>query len=188
MKTMLLLFSILLFRTATAKSETALPQPILKSTCLLSGSKKDRLVNIYGDDTTVVPKKSVRVQNTAKIQYGVASFYHSKFEGRKTSSGQPYDGNKYTAAHNGLPLGTWVKVTNIRNKRSVYVKINDRLHHRNTRLIDLSKIAAKDLGYIGRGLTKVKVEVLGKKKPAKAKIGVEKKPASTGAAIQKKSS
>lgn len=187
MKTMLLLCSIFLFRTATAGTETALPQPILKSTGLLSGSINDRLTSPYADDTSVVPKKSVRVQNTQKIQYGVASFYHSKFEGRKTSSGQPYDGNKYTAAHNGLPLGTWVKVTNIRNKRSVYVKINDRMHHRNTRLIDLSKIAAKDLGYIGRGLTKVKVEVLGKKKPAKAKIGVEKKPASTGAAIQKKS-
>ena len=61
------------------------------------------------------------------------------------------------------------------------------MHHRNTRLIDLSKIAAKDLGYIGRGLTKVKVEVLGKKKPEKAKIGVEKKPAANGVSIQKKS-
>jgi rare lipoprotein A len=188
MKTMLLFCSIMLFRTATAEPENALSPSIHKSNGLLFGAINDRFSSTYADDTTVVPKNAVRVQNTQKIQYGVASFYHSKFEGRKTSSGQPYDGNKYTAAHNGLPLGTWVKVTNIRNKKSVYVKINDRMHHRNTRLIDLSKIAAKDLGYIGRGLTKVKVEVLGKKKPAKAKIGVEKKPATTGAAIQKKSS
>lgn len=181
MKTMLLLCTILLFRTATGASGNSNDVPS-------SENYSSHYTCNFSIDTTVVPKKAVRVQNTTKIQYGVASFYHSKFEGRKTSSGQPYDGNKYTAAHNGLPLGTWVKVTNIRNKRSVYVKINDRMHHRNTRLIDLSKIAAKDLGYIGRGLTKVKVEVLGKKKPAKAKIGVEKKPAATGAAIKKKSS
>ena len=65
-----------------------------------------------------------------------------------------------TAAHNKLPLGTRIKVTNLRNKRSVVVKVNDRLHHRNTRLVDLSKAAAAKLGYIGRGITRVRVEVL----------------------------
>ena len=65
-----------------------------------------------------------------------------------------------TAAHNWLPFGTYVRVTNLRNKRSAIVRINDRLHHRNTRLIDLSRAAAAKLGYIARGLTRVKVEVL----------------------------
>jgi rare lipoprotein A len=113
--------------------------------------------------------KAKRNKNTGKIQYGTASYYHSKFEGRKTSSGQLYDGSKYTAAHNGLPLNTWIKVTNLRNKRSVIVKVNDRLHHKNDRIVDLSRVAAQDLGYLGRGLTRVKVEVLGKKKPAAPK-------------------
>jgi rare lipoprotein A len=71
-----------------------------------------------------------------------------------------------TAAHNTLPLGTWIRVTNLHNKKIVVVRINDRLHHRNPRLVDLSKSAAKKLGYTGQGLTRVKVEVLGRKQPS----------------------
>jgi len=70
-----------------------------------------------------------------------------------------------TAACNVLPLGTWIRVTNLRNKKSVIVKINDRLHTRMKRIVDLSKKAADKLDYIKSGLTRVKVEVLGKKKP-----------------------
>jgi rare lipoprotein A len=109
-----------------------------------------------------------RKASTAKIQYGTASYYSNKFNGRKTANGELYDSKKLTAAHNGLPLGTWVKVTNQSNQRSVIVKINDRLHYKNPRLIDLSGAAAKQLGYTGHGLAKVKVEVLGKKMPVKA--------------------
>jgi rare lipoprotein A len=94
------------------------------------------------------------------IDTGVASYYHSKFQGRITASGDLYDQNKMTVAHNRLPMGTMIKVTNLRNKRSVIVKVNDRLHHRNKRLVDLSRAAAIKLGYIGRGITRVKVEVL----------------------------
>lgn len=94
------------------------------------------------------------------IDTGVASYYHSKFQGRLTASGEKYDQEKMTAAHNRLPLGTRIKVTNLRNKRSVIVRVNDRLHHRNTRLVDLSRAAAVKLGYIGRGITRVRVEVL----------------------------
>ena len=94
------------------------------------------------------------------IDTGVASYYHAKFQGRITASGELYDQNKMTAAHNRLPMGTKIKVTNLRNKRSVVVKVNDRLHHRNKRLVDLSRAAAVKLGYIGRGITRVKVEVL----------------------------
>jgi rare lipoprotein A len=70
-----------------------------------------------------------------------------------------------TAAHNTLPLGTWIKVTNLSNKKSVVVKVNDRLHPKNPRLVDLSRAAAKQLGYISKGITKVKVDVLGKNPP-----------------------
>lgn len=95
-----------------------------------------------------------------RLQTGVASYYHSKFHGRLTASGEKYDQTKLTAAHNRLPMGTRIKVTNLRNGRSVTVKVNDRLHHRNTRLVDLSKAAAAKLGFVGRGLTRVRVEVL----------------------------
>lgn len=96
----------------------------------------------------------------AEVETGVASYYHSKFQGRVTASGEAYDEQKMTAAHNRLPLGTRIKVTNLRNRRSVIVRVNDRLHHRNQRLVDLSRAAAAKLGYIGRGITRVKVEVL----------------------------
>lgn len=96
----------------------------------------------------------------ALVDTGVASYYHSKFQGRITASGELYDQEKLTAAHNRLPLGTMIRVTNLRNKRTVIVKVNDRLHHRNPRLVDLSRAAAVKLGYIGRGITRVKVEVL----------------------------
>ena len=101
-------------------------------------------------------------QNKAGVQYGIASYYANKFQGRPTASGEPYDKNKMTCAHNSLPMGTWIRVTSLRNKRSVVVKVTDRLHHRNKRLVDLSRVAAAKLGYLKRGLTRVKVEIADK--------------------------
>jgi len=110
---------------------------------------------------------SQRVQISSKdipdALYGTASYYANKFEGRLTANGEVFSQQKMTAACNVLPLGTWVKVTNLYNGRTVIVKVNDRLHYKNKRLVDLSKIAAKKMGYMGGGLTKVKVEPLGKK-------------------------
>lgn len=103
----------------------------------------------------------------AAVQYGTASFYADKFVGKKTANGDIFSQDKMTAAHNTLPLGTWIRVTNLRNKKSVVVRVNDRLHHRNPRLVDLSKSAAKKLAYTGEGLTRVKVEVLGSKQPTR---------------------
>jgi rare lipoprotein A len=104
-------------------------------------------------------------RKVASTQTGVGSFYHNKFEGRLTATGDTFRQAKLTAASNTFPLGCWVRVTNLRNKKSVVVKINDRMHHANPRLIDLSRSAAKKLGYTGHGLTKVKVIYLGKKRP-----------------------
>jgi rare lipoprotein A len=95
-----------------------------------------------------------------KILYGLASYYGKGFHGKKTASGEIFNENKLTAACNVLPLGTWVQVTNLKNKKVVVVKITDRLHVRMRRIADLSKAAAKKLGYIKQGLTRVKIEVL----------------------------
>jgi rare lipoprotein A len=114
-----------------------------------------------GMDSTL--RKSASTSNT---QYGIASFYSSRFQGKPTASGELFDQEKMTCAHNALPLGTWLKVTNLRNNRSVYVRVNDRLNYRNHRLIDLTKSAASKLGYVKRGLARVKVTVLGKKRPS----------------------
>jgi rare lipoprotein A len=118
--------------------------------------------------TSVSAQDSSKLSNSKKvkktaIQYGIASFYSNSFQGKKTSSGEIFSQKKLTAAHNTLPLGTYIRVTNLKNGKTVVVKVNDRLHHRNKRLVDLSYAAAQKLGYVKSGLTRVKVEVLGKK-------------------------
>jgi rare lipoprotein A len=102
-----------------------------------------------------------------RIFYGQASFYANKFHGRKTASGEIFDQKKMTCACNVLPLGTWIKVTNLRNGRTVVVKTNDRLHPKMKRIVDLTRAAATQLGFISSGLTRVKIEVIGKKAPKK---------------------
>jgi rare lipoprotein A len=104
-------------------------------------------------------------RNVPITQFGVASFYADKFEGRPTCTDEIFTQKKLTAACNTLPLNCWIKVTNLGNNKSVMVRINDRMHPANPRLIDMSKSAAVALGYTGHGLTKVKIQYLGKKKP-----------------------
>jgi len=99
-------------------------------------------------------------QKTTSPSTGIASYYAEKFHGRKTASGEIFDNTAMTAAHNTLPLGTFIKVTNIRNNRWVIVKVTDRLHAANRRVVDLTQAAAKKLGFIHWGLTRVKVEVV----------------------------
>ena len=114
----------------------------------------------------VIPVKktiSLQTKNGIKTLYGKASFYSPKFEGKKTASGQIFNHKKFTAACNTLPLGTFIKVTNLKNGKTVIVQTNDRLHVKTKRLIDLSLAGAKRLGFVASGLTKVKVEVLGGK-------------------------
>jgi rare lipoprotein A len=110
-------------------------------------------------------KKPKREVSNKKIHYGTASFYANKFEGRKTANGEIFSQKKLSAASNILPLNQWVRVTNMRNSLSVVLRITDRMHKNNRRLIDLSRAAAKKLKYTGYGLAHVKVEVLGKKPP-----------------------
>lgn len=98
------------------------------------------------------------VKNAAR--YGVASYYADKFKGRETTSGELYLPDKYTAACNVIPLNTWIRVTNLTNNKSVLVKINDRMHPKNKRLVDLSKIAAKKINLMSYGIIKVKLEIL----------------------------
>ncbi len=94
------------------------------------------------------------------IKKGIASFYHDKFEGRKTATGEVFDNDKFTAASNTLKLGSFVKVTNLSNGEVVYVKVNDRMNKGNQRLIDLASIAAKKLEFQKKGVASVKVEVV----------------------------
>lgn len=98
---------------------------------------------------------------TAQItEIGKASFYGEKFQGQVTASGEIFDFNKFTAAHRSLPFGTLVKVTNLSNKKSIEVRINDRGPFVKERVIDISKIAAEKLGFVSDGTIDVRVEVI----------------------------
>lgn len=95
-----------------------------------------------------------------KVEYGKASYYADKFQGRPTASGELYDRDKLTAAHRTLPFGTSCRVTNIANKKIVTVRINDRGPHVSGRIIDLSYRAMRLLDGIRAGEIDVMVEVL----------------------------
>ena len=110
-------------------------------------------------------RKTKRHVSSEKVLFGTASFYANKFEGRQTANGEIFSQKKLTAASNIIGLNQWVRVTNSKNNLSVVLRITDRMHKNNKRLIDLSKSAAKKLKYTGHGLAHVKVEVLGKKLP-----------------------
>lgn len=107
-------------------------------------------------------------KNANDIVYGIASYYAEKFHGRQTANGEIFSQQKFTAACNVLPLGTWIQVTNLRNGKIIVVKTNDRLHPKTRRIIDLTFAAANKLGFIKSGLTKVKIEILDQKMYRKA--------------------
>ena len=122
---------------------------------------------------TVKPGEEVKVVKKPKVLFGRASYYADKFNGRQTASGENYDLKKPTAACNVLPLGTWIRVTNLKNGRKVVVRVNDRMHPKMKRIIDLSRSSAERLGYTNNGLTDVKVEVMGLKRPKVGEVAMQ---------------
>ena len=93
-------------------------------------------------------------------EVGKASYYASKFQGRKTASGEPYDKSKMTAAHRKLHFGTKIKVTNLQNGKSVIVRINDRGPFIKGRIIDLSSSAFSRIANLKKGIIEVRLEIV----------------------------
>lgn len=91
---------------------------------------------------------------------GIASYYAKRYSGRRTTTGVRYDPKKLTAAHQSLPFGTKVKVVNLANDREVIVTVNDRCRKRRGPFIDLSRAAAQQLGFFGKGVAKVTITPL----------------------------
>jgi len=100
------------------------------------------------------------LQDEKKNSVGIASYYSMKHENKRTASGEKYKSSNLTAAHKTLPFGTLVKVTNLKNNKSVIVKINDRGPFVKGRILDLSYSAAKEIDMLVSGMAKVKVEVI----------------------------
>jgi peptidoglycan lytic transglycosylase len=97
---------------------------------------------------------------TRKLQVGKASWYGRIFQHKQTASGEPYDMYQFTAAHRTLPLGSWVKVTDLKTDRSVVVRINDRGPVPKNRIIDLSYSAAKMLDIGSNGVHPVRLDLI----------------------------
>ena len=91
---------------------------------------------------------------------GFASFYHTRFHGRKSASGEIHNANDLTAAHRTLPFGTYLRVTNLSNMKRVVVRVTDRGPYRKTRIIDVSSKAAEILEFKKKGVTRVRIEVV----------------------------
>lgn len=94
------------------------------------------------------------------IEKGRATYYANKFVGRKTANGEVYTHNEFTAAHRTIPLGTHIRVTRTDNQKSITVKVNDRCADHAGGIIDLSKGAAEELGFLRAGVTNVKLELI----------------------------
>lgn len=101
-----------------------------------------------------------RIGGGGTLQTGIASYYGSKFHGRQTANGEIFDMYEMTAAHNTLPFGTKIRVTNLNNNRRVVVRINDRGPFVKGRILDLSYGAALRLGMIESGTAPVRIEVI----------------------------
>jgi len=102
----------------------------------------------------------VSVVPSEQHEVGVASWYGEEVEGNQTASGEAFDLNGLTAAHHTLPFGTTIRVTNLRNHKSLLLRVNDRGPHLGKRLLDVSWAAAKRLGFVLTGTTRVRVEVV----------------------------
>ncbi|MCU1299017.1 MAG: rare lipoprotein [Acidobacteriaceae bacterium] len=123
------------------------------------GPNKSLNTNIQPTNTKPAAKIATKTQ-TKPYQVGTASWYGEYFDGKETASGEPFNMYDLTAAHPTLPLGTMVKVTNLRNHKAVVVKINDRGPVVPGRIIDLSYSAAQVLQFKNQGLQTVRLDVV----------------------------
>ena len=117
----------------------------------------------YGDyvNTTGMSRKQIEaIKNHPKTQIGIASYYGKKFHKKRTANGEIFNMYKVSAAHKSYPLGTKVRVTNLKNGKSLKLVINDRGPFVSGRIIDLSYKAARKLGFVNQGTVKVRIDVL----------------------------
>ena len=109
-----------------------------------------------GSASTTQGPVAPEAEETAGVE-GIASYYAKSYNGKRTNSGHRYDPARLTAAHPTLPHGTRVRVINLTNNKEVTVTINDRCRSRKQPFIDLSRAAAKQLGFLGKGMTRVRI-------------------------------
>ena len=118
---------------------------------------------VYGDyvNSDGMTRKEIEsIQNHPHVQIGISSYYGKEFHKKRTASGQIFDMHKISAAHKTLPLGTRIRVTNLKNGRSLTMTIIDRGPFVKGRILDVSYKAARKLSFVNEGTTKVRIDVL----------------------------
>ncbi len=114
---------------------------------------------VVASPTPQSPASTSKVQTGSKahrwLQVGKASWYGRGFQGRRTATGERFDMNALTCAHRTLPLGSWLRVTNLHNSRSIFVRVNDRGPYESDTIVDLSYAAAQRVGLLGKAQVKV---------------------------------
>jgi rare lipoprotein A len=153
--------SLLICLTACARERHYVKKPpdTPKKLIILSDAGKDPTLRPY---VIKGEKYYPLTDSEGFVQFGKASWYGKKFQGRPTASGEIYNMYEKTAAHKTLPMGTYVRALNLSNKKHVLVRINDRGPFVKNRIIDLSYTAAKEIDLIGPGVAEVKIVALGK--------------------------
>jgi rare lipoprotein A len=124
-----------------------------------SGPSSLEAAKVTKPQVTANQPASHKPHNPKPYQVGTASWYGEYFQGKETASGEPYDMQDFTAAHPNLPLGTYVRVTNLSNGKAVVLRINDRGPYVDNRIIDVSYNAARALGFKDRGVQRVRLDV-----------------------------
>jgi rare lipoprotein A len=142
-------------------------------TSLESANQKTELPREMRGATTWTP---IDRPDSGPYQVGTASWYGDYFEGKPTASGEPFNMYDMTAAHPSLPLGTLVKVTNLKNRRAIIVRINDRGPVVPGRIIDLSYGAAVALHFKAQGLQRVRLDVVPRRQAAAATLAMLSEP------------
>lgn len=125
-----------------------------------SGSKDTQIALLSQPVPAAKAGSSAKPKPHSPYQVGTASWYGEYFEGRATASGEPFNMYDLTAAHPSLPLGSWVRVTNLSNGRRIFVRINDRGPIIPGRIIDLSFSAAQALNFHQKGLQQVRLDLV----------------------------
>ena len=160
LKTLLNLTALALFAIITSFSAHADTHKMYG----IQGDKLSIITTVPAPSTYSVKGQTytTKTEDDAKAytKEGMASYYHLKFNGRRTASGDVYNSTQFTAAHKTLPINSYALVTNLHNNRKVIVRINDRGPFSDKRLIDLSHAAAKEIGLISRGMGQVRIEAL----------------------------
>jgi rare lipoprotein A len=119
-----------------------------------------KLRSLVGTSVVAAALMVLGAVQTARSEEGIAVHYSDRFQGKPTANGDKFDQEGLTAAHNKLPFGTKVKVTNLENKKSVELTINDRMAQGNRNVIDVTRRAARELAFGKKGQARVRVDVV----------------------------